>query len=106
MNRRAYADNYAAITWTPLPELPRRVSDAARAPAVIRDTMDPLRHHGTGKITDSKSRFRQMTRDSGCVEIGNERPPLRVPTKPAGNLKDDMRKAIWQLRNGRDVRNG
>lgn len=32
-----------------------------------------LYHHGVAKRTDSKSHFRAMTRDSGCIEVGNEK---------------------------------
>ena len=31
-----------------------------------------LFHHGVAKRTDSKSGFRKMTKESGCIEVGNE----------------------------------
>ena len=55
---------------------------AARdAPMVIGDTLPggALRHPSTGKMMDSKSRFRAETRARGCVEVGNDvRPTRRV----------------------------
>lgn len=46
------------------------------SPHVVSDSLpggvNGLFHHGLAKRTDSKSHFRRMTRDSGCVEVGNE----------------------------------
>jgi hypothetical protein len=46
------------------------------APFVIRDTLpggvNGLYHHGVAKRTDSKSQFRRLTKESGCIEVGNE----------------------------------
>lgn len=40
---------------------------------VISDNLGGMTLHPvTGKRTDSKSSFRQMTRDTGCVEVGTE----------------------------------
>jgi hypothetical protein len=47
---------------------------AAEAPSVIRDEMEPLRNMADGRRYTSKAKFRQATRDAGCVEIGNENP--------------------------------
>ncbi len=50
------------------------------APFVIRDDIggiNGLFHHGDGKRYDSKSAYRQATRDSGCIEAGGERPQDR-----------------------------
>lgn len=43
---------------------------------VLRDKMDPTVHPITGKMMDSKSEFRRVTRANGCVEVGNE--PMRA----------------------------
>lgn len=45
---------------------------------VIGDVMDPARHMGTGRMHDSKAKFRADTRATGCVEAGND-PALRRP---------------------------
>lgn len=72
------------------------------APYVISDSMDAIKHHGTGLMTDSKSGFRKMTKATGCYEVGNE------TMKPRGQIrldkrqrKEDIRRAIYELRNGR-----
>ena len=68
--------------------------------AVISDTMPALRHMGTGRIVDSKSKFRQDTKASGCVEIGNDpiksRNPIRLDKR---ERRDAIRKTIYELRN-------
>lgn len=72
------------------------------APYVISDSMAPTKHMGTGEILDSKAKFRAATRASGCVEIGNETIKNRPPVKlDSGKRRDDIRKAIYDLRNGR-----
>lgn len=56
------------------PEPPQR-SDYP-SPYVVSDSLpggvNGLFHHGAAKRTDSKSGFRKMTKDSGCIEVGNE----------------------------------
>jgi hypothetical protein len=42
------------------------------APYVIQDSMDAAAHPCTGKMMDSKSEFRKVTRAHGCTEMGNE----------------------------------
>lgn len=63
---------------------------------VISDTMDPLVHPATGRLMDSKSQFRAITRAAGCVEVGNE--TQRDTRKPeVGGVKADIAQAIRQL---------
>lgn len=72
------------------------------AVGVISDVMPAAKHHGTGEILDSKSKFRAATKASGCVEIGNEAIKPRAPIALSrGKRRDDIRKAIYDLRNGR-----
>lgn len=65
--RVSYARNCDPEPW-PRSDFP--------APAIISDALpggvNGLFHHGMAKRTDSKSQFRRMTKDSGCVEVGNE----------------------------------
>lgn len=66
--------NMAAWPHNCLPDKPAR-SDFP-SPYVISDNLpdgvNGLFHHGVGKRTDSKSHFRKLTKDSGCIEVGNE----------------------------------
>lgn len=54
-----------------------RTPRPSKAPNVISDYLPPLKHMGTGVISDSKSHHRRMTRDLGLVEVGND-PQARV----------------------------
>ena len=67
---------------------------------IISDIMDPTWHPCTGEMIDSKHKFRQVTKASGGIEIGNERPkppqPVRLDQR---QRRDDIRRAIYQLRN-------
>lgn len=70
------------------------------APYVISDTMEPLKHHGTGKVIDSKRAFSAETRAAGMVELGNEPIRPRAPIKLDKRQRvDDIRRTIYELKN-------
>lgn len=75
------------------------------APNHIRDSMDGLWHPATGRIIDSKSKFRQETKAAGCVEVGNQKDygkrRLFKPTLDKRQRIDDIKRTIYELRNGR-----
>lgn len=62
---------------------------------VISDSMDQLRHPVTGRVYDSKSRFRADTKAAGCEEVGNEKmEPRPTPidrNKRRSVLRDQLR---------------
>lgn len=68
---------------------------------VISDTMAHLKHPGTGAMLDSKSRFREHTRDSGCLEVGTD--PAGSKPKPrfdvsTSEVVQDVKRAIQEVR--------
>jgi hypothetical protein len=85
----------------PLPNWNEGRSDIS-TPMINSDGMfDPIRHPATGLYTDSKSTFRKMTRQSGCIEVGDQAPTTTMPKKRDERkeksarvqaLKDSMRK--------------
>lgn len=48
------------------------------------DSMNPTKHPIDGKIYDSKSKFREVTRAHGCIEVGNDSFPRHpgIPEVP------------------------
>ena len=92
-----YRANYAEIEWGPLPEHKPRVRAENVAPYVISDTMDGTWHPATGQTLDSKSKFRQITREHGLDEVGNERMTPREPAK-VSRPGPDIKRAIEELR--------
>lgn len=68
------------------------------APMVIRDGQNPVIHPATGEIVDSKSKMRQITRDSGCVEVGTSDFPK--PAMRSGDLVSEVGKAFQMVRDG------
>lgn len=74
---------------------------------VIGDEMPSLRHMADGKMYSSKKKFRDATRAAGCYELGNELPTLTKPRKrielDRRQRRDDIKKAIYQIRNGQRV---
>jgi hypothetical protein len=68
---------------------------------VIQDEMSPTRHMADGKTYTSKHKFREATRAAGCVEVGTE--PVRARKQVAldrGQRRDDIRRALYEVRNG------
>lgn len=78
---------------------------AAPAFGVIRDEMDATRHMADGKMYTSKAKFRQATRDAGCVEVGNETSTLLKQRAPVqldrGARREHIRQAISELKRQR-----
>jgi hypothetical protein len=73
--------------------------NASKAPNVISDSMDPLKHMGTGRILDSKSAFRADTKASGCVEVGTDPAALRDrPRIEPRGVHEDVKRAVAELR--------
>ena len=69
------------------------------ATMVISDNMEPLRHMGTGRVIDSKSRFRADTKASGCMEIGTESiKPRAVIPLDRRKRREDIQRAVYDLR--------
>ncbi|MBB3772030.1 hypothetical protein FHS55_002639 [Angulomicrobium tetraedrale] len=61
-------------------------STAVPAPMVISDTMDPTEHID-GKRYTSKSAFRRVTKQHGCIEVGDDPARLRPIRKPKPDSK-------------------
>lgn len=74
-----------------------------QASFVISDEMAETRHMADGKYYTSKVKFRQATRDAGCVEVGTETSTLLKPRKPimldSGQRREHIQRAIGELRN-------
>jgi hypothetical protein len=76
--------------------------ETGSAVQVIRDEMEATRHMADGKYYTSKAKFRAATRAHGCLEVGNETEtllkPRSAPSLSREQRKDDIRRAIEQLR--------
>lgn len=72
---------------------------SGRVRGVISDTMDALIHPCTGKLMDSKSEFRKVTRAKGGVEVGNEQLTDRreLTGMDSRTRRDDIARAITEL---------
>lgn len=53
---------------------PRREVHGRSANVISDYTEKPLLHPVTGKVHESKSTFRRDTKNSGCIELGNDAP--------------------------------
>jgi len=73
----------------------------------ISDNQPPLRHMALppgSKPIESKSEFRRITKEQGCIEVGDQTHYL-TKARPRQNpdrkqRRDDIKKAIYKLRNG------
>jgi hypothetical protein len=63
---------------------------------VISDEMPETRHMADGNYYTSKKKFREATRASGCIEVGNETKTLLKPRKVIQLSRQDRRDAIRQ----------
>jgi len=79
---------------------PKHVSN--QATHVISDEMGATRHMADGAMYTSKAKFRQATKNAGCIEVGNETNTLLKPRKPEPlsreQRRNDIRQAVRQLR--------
>ena len=68
--------------------VPREIKARSHLPTpyVISDTMDPTEHLD-GKLYDSKSRYRKVTKEHGCVEVGNDPARFRKKLAPRPDRK-------------------
>ena len=71
---------------------PPEKKEKARSASVIQDSMEPTWHPCTGEKIDSKSRFRQITKAHGCVEVGNEKLVDRTHERIDSNVRDELRR--------------
>lgn len=80
-----------------------REGERSDATYVISDSMAETRHMCDGKYYTSKSKFRQVTRAHGCIEVGNEASAMLKPREPVkldpAKRRDDIRRTIYNLRN-------
>ena len=77
----------------------RRFS-SQKMPSIISDTMEPTKHHATGKMISSKREFSKETRAAGCIELGNEQIRPRAPVKlERAARREAIREAIYHLKN-------
>lgn len=75
-------------------------SSKSSAVYVISDTMEPTRHMATGRMIDSKAKFRAATKASGCIELGNEPIRPRAPVRLGkAQRREAILRSIYQLRN-------
>ena len=61
---------------------------------VIQDTMPPTWHPADGKVYESKSAFRQVTKAHGLVEFGNDIKTSDAPQRREINSKQDKARRI------------
>jgi len=70
----------------------------------ISDHMDPLLHHAAMRVIDSKSEFRKETKAHGCIEVGSQQDygqkRLFTPRLDNRERREDIQKAVYQLKNG------
>jgi hypothetical protein len=77
---------------------------AGPATYYISDNIDHTWHPANGKYYDSKSNFRKTTKAYGCREIGDQVGYGKrefIPKLDNRQRREDIHKAIYQLKNGR-----
>ncbi len=73
----------------------------SKFPAIHRDSMSAAVHPATGQVLDSKSRFREVTKAHGLVEVGNDcQNSQKTPVQHDVSRKKDIADAIHMLEQG------
>lgn len=73
------------------------------SPMLSLDTMEAVQHPCDGRLYDSKSAFRRVTKAHGCVELGNDAQRMAEREKPKPDrrsIRDAVRKAANRVKNG------
>jgi len=70
--------------------------DVPKGPYVIPDEMpDALVHPCTGKCISSKSKFRKITKEHGCIEYGTEKlEDRRTKSLDFSGIKEELKRVI------------
>ncbi len=64
--------------------------EKARSASIIQDSMEATWHPCTGKLMDSKSQFRKITKAHGCIEVGNEKMVDKTHQQIETNVRDEL----------------
>lgn len=91
-----------------VPKQKARTSDVRRAgrkrsdlasPSVMSD-IGEHRNMVTGEMVSSRSRHREILREHGLVEYGNEQAPMKDKTSFTSTVKEDLKESIEMLKSG------
>lgn len=81
--------------WKPAPR---------KTPYIIRDSMSAAVHPATGETLDSKSRFREITKQHGLIEVGNDYETKNTtPVISRAERKRDIATAFQQVEQNHQV---
>lgn len=72
-------------------------------PMIIGDHMDAAEHPCDGKVYESKSAFRRVTKANGCIEVGTDPQRLKKfsPRKPdRKGIREAVKMAANRVKNG------
>lgn len=78
----------------------QKVNEFGKAAMVIGDEMPATEHPIDGRVYESKSAFRRVTRANGCIEVGNDLISKQIQ-KSQGNIGDriklpeSVKKDLW-----------
>ena len=76
----------------------------SHGPYVIRDEMEPT-EQVNGQFYTSKAKFRQVGRELGLIEVGNEKFPVKRRSTEApgyaGKLRETIQRVMEEYKSGR-----
>lgn len=106
-NERGFVEKSEALEWDYLHSEDKNMTIGNKRISFYfnSDTMEPLQHMCSGKMISSKKKFRNETKAYGCIEVGNETKikPRKQIVPDKRQRRDDIKKAIHELKNGRTV---
>lgn len=66
------------------------------APMIMKD-IEPYKSMVDGSMITSRSYHRDHLRDNGLIEVGNEKPKGKMPSKPMDRAGYDIKRAMEKL---------
>lgn len=104
----SFQENYKHIDWSAPIEIERKSKlPPARSdlpfPMILSDEMADTEHPCDGKFYSSKSTFERITRQNGCVTVGDDPARLRPKAKAKPDdkkISDAVERAVARVKRG------
>lgn len=87
--RMRYYFDKTTMKMVPESEYRRPKEEARNRVTIMSDEMPETLHPCDGRHYTSKTRFREVTKANGCIEIGGDPSIYRALSKPKENYIDD-----------------
>jgi len=89
-----WAEKEQRFIWIDKGKLPPPSQRERPAFYIVKDRIVPIRHPCNGKMYDSKSAIRAVSKSFGMVELGNDQPDIATFDEPIENYEEAIAETI------------